>query len=209
MPIHQKIYDIYLKATYYVYSTVLLFGLFYCIYSRSFADILKYTGQLFIFFLLFIRIITKNAIADEHMKWPKSFIDNKFKRILFGVFITMIIAYMFYAIGVTITDLSKLISNWQPNIFKVLGVLMLAVSGSYAAYELRLKHRTKFGVFEVLTGFSILFYKMMYTPEKTTELFFTIITAGILLMVKGYDDIDQGKIEKEQLTNNSIINLKR
>jgi drug/metabolite transporter (DMT)-like permease len=198
MRTHQNILYLYSTIYYYFLGAVLLIGIFYCPFARPISDILKYSGQLFIFFLLFIKQITKHFIDDSDIDWKASLVNSRPKRYFIGIVMTMIMAYVFYAMGVTWGKFYEIISSWTPNFFKAISTLFIIVSGAYVFYELRIKNRSIFGIFEALTGASIIFYKMSISSIRSVESFFTIMTAGFLLIVKGYDDIDQGKIEKQK-----------
>lgn len=198
MRTHQKVLNAYSTINSYVVSIVVLIGIFYCPFVRSFSDILKYAGSLFIFFLLFIKHTTEHFIDDSEFDWKPSLINSKLKRYLIGVVMTMIMAYMFYAMGVTFGEFYTMINTWTPIIFKILNTLILIITGGFLLFELRIKHRSIFGIIEAMIGASIILYKLHISSEKSVESFFTIMTSGFLLIVKGYDDIDQGKIEKEK-----------
>lgn len=198
MRTHQKVLNVYSTIYSYLFGAVILIGIFYCPFARPFSDILKYSGQLFIFFLLFIKHTTKHFIDDSDIDWKPSLINSKPKRYFIGIVMTMIMAYIFYAMGVTWGKVYTIISSWTPNFFKATSTLIFIVSGAYVFYELRIKNRSIFGIIEALTGASIIFYKMFISSIISIESFFTIMTAGFLLIVKGYDDIDQGKIEKQK-----------
>ena len=127
--------------------------------------------------------------------------DSILKRYTIGILITMLMAYIFYSSGVMLQIVLSTINSLEPKILRISSLIFFALSSSYLLAELRAKKRSLFGVFEILIGICIILYKSLNPPDRITELYFAIITGGFLLMVKGYDDIDQGRSQNRTINN--------
>ena len=86
------------------------------------------------------------------------------------------------------------------------GVFALILGG--ACFNFRKKYRAYWGATEVATGFLIVIHRTMNTPtalnQPDIEYMIAVLTAGIYLMVRGFENIDQGLSTKHSQKSDNV-----
>lgn len=111
-------------------------------------------------------------------------------------------------ISISITSLGFKLFDWYTKIpaepsnkfIALTGIFALSVGG--VLYLVRRKYRILWGITEIAAGTLIAMYRTFANGANINnanpEYFIAILTAGIYLIVRGFDNIEQGKIMKEK-----------
>lgn len=156
-------------------------------------------GIVFVFIMIlpYFRMGIKKAFEDE---WVLNFVIFK------AVFLIPTAGLFYYSLFVSLYDLSIFIYKKSSGNLTIVVPTFSALALGIMLYKFRLKQRVLYGVSEIMVGVTVtVFHARTSYPAghlDNPELYIAILTAGIYLIVRGLDNIDQGIKSK---SNNPLL----
>ena len=175
----------------------------YGINARSLNDYLTHglTISLYCFLLLAAWLLTtRMRLAIERGRWPPP-VSGKNYLIFFAgnAAFSLLLGVLFYSAGVSAVDLYDWVFRLSPmqnrsQFIGLAGAVILALGGLF--FWIRLKARFMYGVVEASMGITFAVHRLSAEQQlglpSDTGFYLAMLTAGIYLVVRGFDNMHQG-----------------
>lgn len=169
-------------------TSLMLISVGYSIATRTFEDYVEYVHAITLFwFVFFIYLAINQAHANGRVLGRP-----RFKGIMLFIAIAIPMAVVTYGIGVSAKDLYLWVAATRYE-FIIVGTAL--VLGFYL-FQLRLNLRLLYGISEVMVGLFVAAYRhTQSTSIWHFDVFLPFLTAGVYLVVRGFDNIHQGLMQ--------------
>lgn len=176
---------------------LVVWGIWHTVKTRSLEEFVHYSSYVAIGVTAIISIILVADWKDKRFRLPKL---SDLPGLLGIVIFIPFAAAMYYALGAAVIDAFRwMISPTSVSTkYTILTMFMVFVVGSIL-YTIRFVYRSLYGLTEAIVGLAVSGQKVINSGDtgfSDPAFYIAILTAGVYLVVRGFDNIHQG-ITKE------------
>lgn len=184
----------------FVLAILFLVAMAWGIWHRTPVDFAKYGGMTALLTMpawVVVSVVVlsiRNEGVDDQW-WSK--LQNIRAIVVFVAVVSLLAGVFYYAVAAAMKDLYVYWTGlvWSRESYIATALATFCVGSML--YVIRYKLRCLFGLSEILVGISIAAYKVSTSIELNSDLFLLLLTAGVYIVVRGFDNFQQG-LEKEQ-----------
>lgn len=196
-------------------------SIFYTIYTRTPADFVTQGGKVAAFFfgliILWVATMPLRIAIERNTPLYIPRLTLKWFLTLFAVasLVSLVSAFVYYSLGVAALAAWDELKNWKDLIAQktfaigIGGLVIVAVGLIF--FWFRLRFRFIYGITEALAGTAFAMHRLGREPviglPSSDDFYFAMLTAGVYLVVRGFDNMHVGWKEQKDPLAKAMMSL--